>query len=268
MRVGICTDSSSQLPAELAARHEVEVVPMTITVGGAEFLDGIDLDVDQFYAMVADADTPVAAVEPSPGQFAVAYDELVARGCTNILSVHAAAHCGNLMAARVAARSVAVPVRLVDSPVEGFGVGSSAILAAQAIARGATLDEAEAIARCAAATTRTAFAIDVRPLLRRTLQGPLAVHASGPVGDHMVGAATTVDELVAAFVAFVLDTARDDCPRVGIGFADRETFVVRDALELALVGRADVEPFRIGPSASPRFGPGAVVCTVAPAPAL
>jgi fatty acid-binding protein DegV len=263
MRVGICTDSSSQLPAELAARHEVEVVPMTITVGGTEFLDGVDLGADQFYAMLAADRTPVAALEPSPGQFAVAYDELVARGCTDILSVHAAANCGNLMAARVAARSVAVPVRLVESPAEGFGVGCCAIAAARAVARGASLDEAEASARTVAATTRSAFVVDARPLLHGPC-APVAVHASGATGDHMIGTAASLDEVVGILVSFVRQEGGR--PRVGLGVADRQTAPVSAALQHALGTSADIECFRIGPSASPRFGPGTVVvCTVAPA---
>lgn len=265
MRVGICTDSSSQLSAELAAQHEVEVVPMTITVGDAEFLDGVDIGADQFYAMVAGDELQVSAVEPSPGQFAVAYDELVARGCTEILSVHAATNCGNLMSARVAARSMAVPVRLVDSATEGFGVGCCAITAAEAVARGASLDEAAQLAHTAATSVRTAFVLDARPLVRRPSDASSATVVTagartGAAGDRTLGEVATLQQAVDLLAAFVLDGPQR--PRVAIGIADRETTEMRDALQRELGDRADVEHFRIGPSAASQFGPGTVICSV------
>jgi hypothetical protein len=261
MRVGICTDSSSQLPAELAALHEVEVVPMTITVGDVEFLDGVDIGADQFYAMVADDQVQVSAAEPSPGQFAVAYDDLIARGCTEILSVHAASRCGNLLAARVAARSVSVPVRLVDSETEGFAVGCCAITAAKAVARGASIEEAAQLARLAATSVRSAVMDDARSLIRADGASPARITSMTDCG-RLLGEAVTTDDAVALLVAFALDghEGRTARPRVAIGIADRETGVLRDALEHALAGLADIEHFRIGPSAGSQFGPGAVIC--------
>ena len=259
MRVGICTDSSSQLPAHLAAQHEVEVVPMTITVGDAEFLDGVDIGADQYYDMLATDELPVTAVEPSPGQFAVAYDELVARGCTEILSVHAAANCGNLMAARVAARSVTVPVRLVDSQAEGFGLGRCAITAAEAVARGASLDEAAHLARTTADAVRTAFVSDARSLVRGHAES-IVVCSSAASGDEVLGDAATMADAVELLRSFALQGGRR--PRVAIGIAERELASLRDALSWSLVDHADVEHFRIGPSASTRFGPGTLVCSV------
>ena len=46
--IGICTDSNSQLPDELAARFGIEVVPLTMVVDHREYLEGFDFDVDDF----------------------------------------------------------------------------------------------------------------------------------------------------------------------------------------------------------------------------
>ena len=109
--IGICTDSGSQLPASLAQRYGIEVVPLTVTVDGAEYMEGIDLDADAFYAKYTDGHRPaVSTSQPSPGQFAVAYDDLLARGCTEILSIHVSgAMSGTLNAARLAAHSLPTP---------------------------------------------------------------------------------------------------------------------------------------------------------------
>ena len=44
--IGICTDSNSLLPDELAQRFGVEVVPLTVRMQDHEYLEGVDLDVD------------------------------------------------------------------------------------------------------------------------------------------------------------------------------------------------------------------------------
>ncbi|MCU1366153.1 MAG: hypothetical protein JWN39_1792 [Ilumatobacteraceae bacterium] len=126
--IGICTDSNSQLPSELAERFGVEVVPLTVAIDDREYLEGVDLSVDDFYELYRDGHRPaVRCNQPSPGQFAGAYDDLVARGCTEILSIHTGAQAGStcsstLRAARLGAHSVPVPVRIVDSGTARFQI--------------------------------------------------------------------------------------------------------------------------------------------------
>ena len=159
--IGICTDSNSQLPASLAQRYGIEVVPLTVTVDGAEYMEGIDLDADAFYAKYTDGHRPaVSTSQPSPGQFAVAYDDLLARGCTEILSIHVSgAMSGTLNAARLAAHSLPTPVRLVDSGTASFGISCCVWAAAAAIADGATLDQAAQIAEQLAPSIGNVFVV-------------------------------------------------------------------------------------------------------------
>ena len=128
-RIGLCTDSNAQLPPALVERYGVEVVPITITIDDDEYLEGVDLDADAFYARF---DAPsgnggrptIGTSQPSPGQFALTYEELLDRGCTEILSIHVASSMsGTLNSARLAAHRLGVPVRLVDAATAGFGIG-------------------------------------------------------------------------------------------------------------------------------------------------
>lgn len=48
----IITDSSSNITAEQAKRLGIIVMPLTISLGGKEFRDGIDIDSDGFYKML------------------------------------------------------------------------------------------------------------------------------------------------------------------------------------------------------------------------
>ena len=49
-RVRIVTDSACDLPAELADELGISIVPLTIRIGGEEFVDRVELDAEQFWA--------------------------------------------------------------------------------------------------------------------------------------------------------------------------------------------------------------------------
>jgi DegV family protein with EDD domain len=146
--IGICTDSNSQLPQSLAEKYAIEVVPVTVTVNEHDYLEGVDLDADEFYDMLAAVPPPVVSTsQPSPGQFRRGVRLVAAARCDEIISIHVtAATSGTLNAARLAARLLPLPVRLVDSGTAGFGVSCLSGLLVKRIARGATIDEAVQVA--------------------------------------------------------------------------------------------------------------------------
>ncbi|MGI9121166.1 MAG: DegV family protein, partial [Acidimicrobiales bacterium] len=87
--IGLVTDSNSQIPAELVRRYGVEVVPLTVTVDGEAYLEGVDLDADAFYARFTAGHRPeVSTSQPSPGRFAQAFQAVAGRGAIEILSIH------------------------------------------------------------------------------------------------------------------------------------------------------------------------------------
>lgn len=49
MSIHIVTDTTSDIPAEIAADLGITVIPNYIHVGGESFLDGVDLTRQQFY---------------------------------------------------------------------------------------------------------------------------------------------------------------------------------------------------------------------------
>lgn len=273
--IGICTDSNSQLPAELAQRYGVEVVPITVSIDDHEYLEGIDLDADGFYAMYEGGHLPVVTTsQPSPGQFALAYDDLAARGCTQILSIHvSAAVSGTLNAARLAAHNSAVPVRLVDSGTASFGVSCCVWAAAEAIVNGASLDEAANVAETLAVNVGNVFIVGALDL----------VHAGGRAGGSLDGdgiAVLTLREgkvVVLQRVNNVVDAVNamasfaigwGERLKVAIGTADCMGLPISEALAHA-VGEAanvlEVVHYRIGPSVGAHTGPGTAGLFVFPA---
>jgi DegV family protein with EDD domain len=283
-KVGLCTDSSAQLPRQLVDRFDVAVVPLTVSIGECEYLDGVDLDVDEFYRLVHGDDVPsVSVAQPSPGQFAVAYDELTSRGCTDIVSVHAsAAVSGVLSAARLGARGFDVPVRLVDSGTASFGVACCAWAAGEAIARGATLEVAASIAESLAPSIGNVFTVGavelVRGACRMATTSAHGIHSglddleAVPVLALQDGQVQVIDRV--ASVGEAVDVMAEsvaragDCLKVGLGLADATARPLADALQCALRRRDNVDEvvrYRIGPSIGAQTGPGTVGCFTFPA---
>ncbi len=274
--VGVVTDSNSQFPAELVERYGVEIVPLTVTVDGSAYAEGVDLTADQFFARYADGAAPVVSTAaPSPGAFIAAYERLAERGAEQILSIHIGASVsGTINAARLAVDAAPVPVRLVDTGTASFGVACCAWEAAEALVRGASLGEASAIAESVAPTVGNVFVVGGLEIVRAG--GRLAADAGDGGGVPVlslidgeiarVGEVTDVDDATEAMAAYVLAEVGEVAEgqvRVAVGIADTEAEPLSLALDERLRGEAvvgEVVHYRIGPSVGAHTGPGTVGC--------
>jgi fatty acid kinase fatty acid binding subunit len=275
--IGLVTDSNAQLPADLADRYRVEIVPLTVTVDGIDYLEGVDLDADAFYARFLTGRPAVSTAQPSPGRFAEAYEAVAQRGATQILSVHIGSSVsGTVNSARLAAQVSPVPVRIVDTGTASFAISLCVWAAGAAIAAGATIEEAARTAERASATVGNVFvvgALDVAQAGGR-LAGDVEDAATIPVLTLMGGVMQQVDrcadldEAADAMAEFV--RAAGARLRVGVGLSDPSTLPLVRALENRLRDAPEVAElvrYRIGPSVGAHTGPGTVGTMFAPSPA-
>ena len=269
-RVGLVTDSSSQIPPELARRYEVEVVPLTVTVDGVAYLEGEELDADAFWDRFRLSAPPqVSTSQPSPGRFAEAYRAVAERGADEILSVHIGSNTsGTVGSARLAARSALVPVRVVDTGTASFGVTCCLWEAAEALWAGATADEAGAAALAVAGRLGMVFVVRALDLARAGGRLSAEADASGggvPVltmaGGSMEVVAEAGDLAEAAELMAVRARAAGTGLRVGVGVADAGAEPLARCLCDRLTGAPEVAElvrYRVGPSVGAHTGPGTV----------
>lgn len=267
--IRVCCDSGAQLGAELAERHGIDVVPLTVTVDGVPLLEGVELDADRFWARFGDGRTPeVSTAAPSPGQFVEAYERLVADGASEIVSVHTGSSISATFdAARLASQQVDVPVELVDTGSASFVVGCAALAAAERIAAGGSVTDAAGDAMRVAGSSGNVFVVGALDLARaggRLATGTgTAAAGSVPVlrlldGEmSAIGQASDVDDAAAQMVGEIL--AAGDRLRVGLSVADPGARPIVDALRRRLLeADADLEllEYRVGPSVGAHTGPG------------
>jgi DegV family protein with EDD domain len=79
--IKIVTDSTSYLPPEEIERFDIHVVPLNVHFGEDQvFQEGVTINIDQFYAMLAESPELPTTSQPSPGQFLDVFSELTEAG--------------------------------------------------------------------------------------------------------------------------------------------------------------------------------------------
>jgi DegV family protein with EDD domain len=143
MPIRIVTDSTCDLPAELAQFHGISVLPMLIKVGEQCYFDGIDLTRQDFYERLDEYDPyPITAAAPVE-TFRHTYEELAAQGATEILSIHIASSLSKVVdvAQQAASETRAAKVTVFDSRQVSLGIGFLAESAAIAAEEGRSMAE-------------------------------------------------------------------------------------------------------------------------------
>ncbi len=168
MSIRIVTDSTADLPAEVASRHQIEVVPLGVLFGDEELRDGVDISAEAFLTRLQSESQLPTTSQPSAGAFRAVYERLAAGGATEILSIHVSSKLsGTLESARQGASGLDVRVVHVDSGFASLALGLGVIAAAQAVERGATLDEARRLTEDQFGRTHCFLVLDTLEYLRR-----------------------------------------------------------------------------------------------------
>jgi DegV family protein with EDD domain len=146
MKIGFVTDSTADVPADLAGQHGIEIVPVLVNIGSKSYTDGIEISREEFYTRLSDLNPPPTTSSPSVGSFQERYEKLLRAGADFVISIHPPNELSGVFnAARLAAEAFGQRVKVLDSGQVSLGLGFQVILAAEAAAHGAILDEVTAL---------------------------------------------------------------------------------------------------------------------------
>jgi DegV family protein with EDD domain len=169
MSVLVITDSVADLPAELARRLGIEVVPLLVRFGAEEYHDGVDLSTEEFYRLLATRPEFPTTSTPSPATYAEAYDRL-AEQAEELLVVALSSKLSSSYQAALQGRELMrrrPRVEVLDSGTAAILEGFAAMRAAEAAQAGAPLEAAAEAARRAAARADMLCTFDTLEYLRR-----------------------------------------------------------------------------------------------------
>ena len=169
MKIGLVTDSTSDLPRDLFDRHAIEVVPAILNLGKTSYEDGEGMTREAFYDRLPGLTISPTTSAPSVGSFQVRYEKLLAEGAEMILSIHPPDNLSGIFnAARLAADSFADRVHVLDSGQLSLGLGYQVLAAAEAIAREAVISEILEMVASIRRRVRVMALLDTMEYLRRS----------------------------------------------------------------------------------------------------
>jgi DegV family protein with EDD domain len=114
-KVKIVTDSTLDIPKEAIEELGITIVPLSVTVDGKSYLDGVDVTSSEFVELLVNSKDIPQSSQPSAGSFLEVYDELGKDG-SSIISIHmTSGMSGTVASARTAADMTEADVTVVDS---------------------------------------------------------------------------------------------------------------------------------------------------------
>lgn len=227
MKIGIVTDSTSDLPAHLVEEHNIQVVPTILILDGKEYADGIDISREEFYTRLPSlhASRAPTTAAPSIGDFTTPYETLFSQGCDHIISIHPASQLTAIVnAARQAAQEFQNKVTCVDSGSLSLGLGFQVLAAAEEAEAGlrSALDAIESTRK----RLQVSAALNTMEYLKRsgrvpgvvaTLGGLLSIKPMIELVDgevKAIGAVRTTSQADERILKFLLE--RGDLQRLAI----------------------------------------------------
>ncbi len=191
MSIRIVTDSSCDLPQNVADALGIVIVPLSIRFGDDEYIDRTTITTDRFWQLCSSSKELPQTAAPSPGQFQEAFKDLKAQGATGIVVISLSSSLSFTMQSAVnAAKEVQgeIDVRVVDSRNASLGVGLIAVECAERARSGASIDDIEQLANSLVPRTHVFGALDTLENLRK----------GGRIGGAraMLGTALSVKPLI------------------------------------------------------------------------
>ncbi|MFC1983230.1 DegV family protein [Chloroflexota bacterium] len=90
MKVKVITDSTSDIPTELAGALDITIVPVYVRFGDIVYRDGEDISSDTFFQKLTTSSVYPATSQPTPEDFSKVYSKYC-NDVEGIVSIHISA---------------------------------------------------------------------------------------------------------------------------------------------------------------------------------
>lgn len=163
--VKIIGDTTSSLPASLAQRYDIPIIPQVINFGEASYLEGVDIDHDTFMRKLRMADELPKTAAPPPELFVEVFERFASSGEPILCILPSAIVSGTVRSATVARQMTmdngltGLDVRIIDTQLIASPVAMLLTLAAEWAADGLDADTIEARVRAMATRGKIYFSV-------------------------------------------------------------------------------------------------------------
>lgn len=138
--IQLVTDSSADLPKEILDKYNISVIPLTISIDGTEYLEGIDITPREFCDKMLKFKGLPKTSQPSPGVFANTFKALSSKGPVLCLTISSGLS-GTYQSACIGRDMVDVDVTVFDTLAGSLAHGLQLIEVGKLIEQGQTLNK-------------------------------------------------------------------------------------------------------------------------------
>ena len=139
MSIRIVLDSTTDLVPEL--KNKFEIVPLTVNFGNEEFIDGVTITREEFYAKLIESDVIPTTSQASPEAFERVFEKIVSEGDEVIAITVASKLSGTFQSAKIAAEEFPGKVRVIDAKSVAIGTAILAEYALSLVEKGLSAEE-------------------------------------------------------------------------------------------------------------------------------
>ena len=167
-KVAIVTDSTVNIPADLARGCPIYIAPLQVIWGSETYRDGVDIHPGEFYQRLKNEKVSPTTSQPSPAVFHEMYKSLLDQGY-EILSVHVTGKLSGTMDSATQAQQEfpGAKIEIFDSNTIAMAMGFPVLTAARAAQQGATLQECRALVEKGCSNSGVLFTVSTLEYLRR-----------------------------------------------------------------------------------------------------
>ena len=141
MSVKIVIDSTTDLVPELLGKFEI--VPLTVNFGEEEFIDGVTITREEFYAKLIESDVIPTTSQATPEAFENVFRKITENGDEIVCITVASNLSGTYQSARIAAEEFPGKVRVIDGKSVAIGTAILAEFALSLLEKGLSAEEIE-----------------------------------------------------------------------------------------------------------------------------
>ncbi len=142
-KVAIITDSTSDIPEELAKELDIKIIPLSVIFGEESFLDdGKDITIKEFYKKIRSSEKLPTTTQPTPKNFIELYSDIL-KTSDSVISIHISKKMsGTINSAEMAKKEMTgSDIEIIDSECVHMPLGFLALKAAQLANEGKSKEE-------------------------------------------------------------------------------------------------------------------------------
>jgi len=142
-KIGIITDSTSDLPKDLVEKYDITSIPLSVIFKEETFLDdGKEITVEEFYKKLRSTDKLPTTTQPTPKDFVDIYKNLLSR-YDSVISIHISKKMsGTINSAEMAKQQMPdADITIIDSEYVHMPLGFLALEAAKLAKEGSSKED-------------------------------------------------------------------------------------------------------------------------------